>query len=590
MSFRIVLAAGVAISLATFLPACKKSSKKANNQVSQSPSGAQGENSGAAGPSMVLPALEQAKLDQLSSEEFRNVFYQLGGNRYTTDNLHQLVFLPSPDLLKSKPEGSSPVLALQNLSKQFEAFKPSDLFEYGKTVAVKPTSTDTPSDPVTIVVVPGIFSEFVDTFAFHEVVTREQSSFAQAFKKALANSSNNAAKTDKSFQFETQSEVEAPITDFVKMGSIDDKAGKPRVQIMTLTSPMFSGESLGKLEINAEVYNRRLDKIFDLIGQQKKVVIVGYSRGAAVALEMLSAAEKQKPEWFSSIKGMVSVGGVIYGAAIADAAFDPKDHLNALLTSLQGLSDELELVPEDAGTTTTLAAATRNTGRWLSASASIGKVALSMPFAEGLGIEGILPNTPQMDSNLAFMKRIAFEKFDFKDPSMTNYFLNVKKFKWIMEKIVQGISTLTTEARVKWWQTHTIPAHIKYYSIAGTMGNVSTKEKGAWAQTGNSTAFASRAVDYLALRTSYYDLYRVSKIEVTDSQVSLDRARFLPEFSKEMNSSQAPFSAEYLGVLGADHWGMIFPYAVQTSGNVYSPFPRDIFAEALGIYLGQRLK
>lgn len=592
MSFRLVLTTSL-IAL-SFVTGCK--SKKKGSPANPIAQGALGEDLKApldgSVPSVAKPALSQAAQDQLAAQDFRNVFYQVGKDRYTPANLHQLVFLPSPEMLNLKPEGSSPVEALQNLSKQFEAFKPSDFYDYGKTIEAKSIAVDTPADPITLVVVPGIFSEFVDTYAFHEVISRKESSFAQAFQKALANSPNAEAKTDSSFDFDTQSEKTAPISDFVRMGSIDDKTGKARVQVMTLTSPMFSGESLGKLEDNAGIYTRRLNKIFALIGTPKKIVIVGYSRGAAVALELLNSLETKKDSmpWVNAIQGMVSVGGVLYGASLADAAFDPKDPLNGLLTSLQGLSNDLELIADDASTTQTLAAATRNTGRWLSAGASITKQAFKLPFAEGLGIEGIGSELPQMDTNLAFMKKIAFEKFDFSDPSLTNYFLNVKKFKWIMDKIVLGIGTLTTEARVKWWQTHTVPARLKYFSIAGTMGNVSTKTNGVWAETGNSSAFAVRAMDYLALRVSYYDLYRVSKIQVTDSQVSLDRSRFLPEFNLALNPLQKAFEAHYLGILGVDHWGMIFPYAVQTSGNIYSPFPRDLFAESLGLYLAGKLR
>ncbi len=580
------------LSAVVILTSCKKKNGQAdgNGPGKAGAQSAQSDNSSSQAPA--APILSQPEIDQLSSEAFRNLFFQLGQTRYTAEELRKLVFLPSPSLLNVKPSGDSALESIQSLSRQFEVFKPSDLHAYGKSVPSKPYEVKAASSPITLVIVPGIFSEFIDTFAFHEVVTRKDSSFAVKFAKSLESSSNAGLKNDVSFDFDTQADKEYPLSTFIRAGSIDDKNGQPIVQVMTLVSPMFSGESLGRLEDNAETYIRRIHKAFELMGTPNQIVLVGYSRGAAVALEMISTIEtrKDKLPWASNIKGLLSVGGVIYGAAIADAAFDPNDPLNGLLSRLQRLANELELVPAEASTSDTLAAATRNTGRWVLASAELARMALKLPKADGLALENISSDLPHFDTNIHFLKTIAFEKFDFSDPSFKNYFLNIRKFKWIFGKAIDGITSLTTASRIKWWQEHTIPVHIKYLAIAGTMGDVSSKEAGVWAETGNQAAFAVRALDYFALRMNYYDLFRVSKIQVTDSQVSLERARFLPELNLKLNPKQATIQASYLGVLGVDHWGMIFPYATMTKNKIHSPFPRDLLAEALGIYLQDAVK
>ncbi len=536
--------------------------------------------------------LDPLTRDIRASELFRNTFFTLGKDRFTEEDLHKLVYLPTPDLLKIEGKGDDPAKAIQDLSEQYIQIKPSDLFQYGKTQKASDFVLKVPSKVITLLVIPGIFSEFIDTYAFHEVISRESSDLAKRWKIALETPGKDASKMDKTFEFESLKEIDAPISEFVKMGSIDDKNGKALVQVITLKSRSFSAESLGKPEENASTYIRRISKIFDLIGNQESVAIVGYSRGALVALELISQMESRKTElpWADSIKAMVSVGGVLYGASLADAAFDPKDPLNGVLKRIEQLTSELELPDADIKTREKLMMATRNTARWAKAGKDVLAMGLKFELHEGLGLEEMSSGLPQFEANLGFLRMIAFDRFDFSDPSFSNYFLNIQKFKWILAKAIEGIDSLRTATRIEWWKNHTLPTRLHYFAIAGTMGDVSTKEKGVWAETGNRIAYATRAIDYLALRLNYYELFRVSKNQLTDSQVSLDRSRFQPSLTSQLNPNQAAFPSHYLGVLGVDHWGMIFPYATATSGNIYSPFPRDLFAEALAYSISRTLE
>lgn len=563
------------------LSSCTKSKVKGNS----GPEAAAGSETGSDYNAKVLPT------DQETTEEFRNIFYSYANQKFSKDDVQKLVYLPTPEIMALKGTGSEATERLDSLREEVKAFKPSQLYDYGKTVELQDVadvdSVFASKGPVTIVVIPGIFSEFIETYNFFEFLENNKSASSARFESALAAAQDAALKTDKSFDFESFAEKELPLEELIKTASYDDAQGKPMLQLVVMRMKPFSGESVGSLKENSEVFLRRMDKYFKLVGEPENLYVMGYSRGASVALQMVVDLEEKDYSWETNLRGMISLGGVIYGAALADAAFDEADPLQAIAGRIKELSDSLEIPADDAGTIASLAAATRNSGRWVAAAAEVTASALKLSFDPGLGLEEISPDWIRLDANVRMMKDIAFEKFDLADTAISNYFLNIKKFKWIIDRAFEGIQTLTTASRIEWWKNHKIPTHIKYYSLSGVMPDVSTEAGGVSALAGNPVAFNTKAIDYLALRVSYYELFRVSKNQLTDSQSSVEGSRLVYDINKVLNPNQEPFDSRYMGILGVDHWGMSFPVSTLTQNDERSPFPRSILIQTIANFVAR---
>lgn len=526
-----------------------------------------------------------------TTEEFRNIFYSYAADKYSKDDIQKLVYLPPSDLLALNGRGENPLERLSTLSDDTTSYRPSQLYDYGKSVPLSElASVDSAfarKGPITIVVVPGIFSEFVESYNFFELIEDSKSSFTTQFKDALADTKDASLKVDSSFDFDNLGQKEVPMDQLIKAASYDDPNGNPLVQVVVLRTLPFSGESIGSLEENSGVFLRRMDKFFKLVGEPENLYIMGYSRGATVGLQMVVDIEARELTWKNKLRGLISLGGVLYGAALADAAENTEDPLQGVAARVKELSEALEVPADDAGTVASLAAATRNSGRWVAAAAEVATKALSIPFDPGLDLEKVSPDYPHLDANLRMVKDVAFKKFDLSDVGISNYFLNIKKFKWMVGRAFEGIETLTTKSRIEWWKTHTIPTRLKYYAISGVMGDASNESSGVWDQTANPVSYNSKALDFLALRISYYQSFRVSKNQLTDSQVSVERSRFLPEVNKILNPNQGEFDSYYMGILGVDHWGMSFPFAAITANQERSPFPRTVLIQSIANFVAR---
>ncbi len=569
------------VSLLLSLTACNRAKQKGND--SGDTAGAKVENNRAQQP--IVPSAKE------TTEEFRNIFYSYANSKFSKEEVQKLVYLPPADVLALRGQGSDPAQRLKTLGEASSLFKPSQLYDYGKSVDLQEiASVDSifaKNGPITIVVVPGIFSEFVESYNFYEMIENSKSALSIRYQSALSDAKDSSLKVDSSFDFEGFGYKDVPMGKLIRAASYDDANGKPLIQVVVLRTLPFSGESVGSLEENSTIFLRRMEKFFTLVGEPENLYILGYSRGASVALQMIVDLQAKELAWKNKLRGMISLGGVLYGAALADAAFDPADPLQAIAARIKDLSDSLELPAADSTTASTLAKATRNSGRWVAASAEVAAKVLKLPLNPGLKLENISSTRPQLDANVRMLKEIAFDRFNLSDTGISEYFLNIKKFKWILDRAFQGIEGLSTKARIAWWKTHTVPSNIKYYSLSGVMGDVSSESTGVWDIASNSLAYNSKALDFLSLRISYYQLFRVSKNQLTDSQVSVDRSRFVMETNKILNPNQDDFPTYYMGILGVDHWGMSFPYATVTKNEDQSPFPRSILIQSIGNFVAR---
>lgn len=242
---------------------------------------------------------------------------------------------------------------------------------------VKTELSDSKNDTL-VVVVPGIFGEFIDQLGFGEVFGKGlseldnpkfRSSFAKKFETHLKtlSSEDKSLTLDKRFLMsnlrdyysslpneESKKYSQVDIKDWLKVSSLDDDTGNPLFKIALLGLAPMSLESIKEQKDLAILYLRRLNKfmkIYEKMNDGKlpsKIILVGYSRGTPVAYEMLTmlnnganlqeysptltTEEKTKKSieieslktqalaWAPRIKAMISLGGVSLGTPLADAS------------------------------------------------------------------------------------------------------------------------------------------------------------------------------------------------------------------------------------------------------------------------------
>lgn len=271
------------------------------------------------------------------------------------------------------------------LQRTFQSLKGDDLRAIAPITAnnelynqIKNELTDIKNDTL-VVVVPGIFGEFIDQLGFGEVFGKGlaeldnpkfRSSFAEKFENYIKNSKspqdlslfkdqrflmkNLRGYYKNSLKNEAQKYSTVDINKWIKVSSLDNSEGKPLFKIALLGLEPMSLESIQEQTNLAIIYLRRLNKFMELYPKMNdgklpsKIILVGYSRGTPVAYEMLtilkdganlqdalphtSKEETQKKRieiealktkgatWANRIKAMVSLGGVSLGTSLADAS------------------------------------------------------------------------------------------------------------------------------------------------------------------------------------------------------------------------------------------------------------------------------
>jgi len=552
---------------------------------------------------------------QIEQKNFKNVFAQsLKEHEFSSDH--------NPFIYRSLPEmdnfanTNSASQFMQEINDRYQKISLQRLFENGEAeVYATPVinfNTATSKRPLTIVLVPGIFSEFIETRMFEEAFRGKNSNYRKQFYRAsrgsLRNESYDAFTSLKNVTLDdvTLPRQISPLTDFFSVSNI----GK-NIKIIGLKTPLMSLETAGDIRDKAFIYNRRLNSFFCLMGVPENIVLLGYSRGAMISLEMLSQLKKSHYSWSKNIKAMVSLGGVVYGSDSADLAecVDPTDpKVNRNCTSLyliKKLAKELEFVGQKSHQNTFGLTQTalwnfqiieRNNARWIKFFKEMAKHNIS--FA-GLGL-------PQEITRLNFSKtfkdlsfkikkhfsefkggdlkstaelliKVAFENFDI-DDYVTGYDKNIKKFKLLVNEFVIGVTQLSTKQRLKWWRENNLPTKgIHYYSLAGSMGQLKA----------NPAAYNVNSIDFKFLTATYNQYVLDTGYALNDSQVSIHKARFWPKLNSLLNPyyKNNPIKTTFLGVLGQHHWGMALEVVNKMKDHSLNPFPRIPLLESLATVL-----
>ncbi|MHC4943156.1 MAG: hypothetical protein ACYTG7_09080 [Planctomycetota bacterium] len=538
-----------------------------------------------------LPRKADFKPEQGSeaAELFRAIYHGVAhGAGYSEEEIKKQILLPTRTLMQ--PLSLDELAASDHLTEvfadRFEAICPSHFYENGLAWPISPKQDSRAvfreKGPVTFVVIPGIFGEFVEDPPFKEVLRNPASRFRMAWHDELAR------KKDQAYSLEAMEEVEYELSDLVMIGGIDDAGSQePLVNLIFLLPRMGSLETLGEIEENTQVYLRRLDKVFEIIPSQSTgpLIIMGYSRGATVALELLvrARADAARHPWAERIKGMVSLAGVLYGSGLADQAFEDEDSVEyKLLDLFRNLSGSLEA--DDAGDSSAelLAKKARNTLIWAEALVKMGAIMATQPLPPAGYVKESIHTTAVSPAFLARMFQFTLTRM-FNIDEFGQYFENVRRFQIFMDATITGTKGLTTASRLDWWRKNTVPEDVTYFSIVGTMADMTRKEA-AKCPLIDSPYYGQKIPDYKNLRKSFYMLSLWSKVELNDSQVTLPKACFWPGLSQKLNPEQGAFKAYFMGLLGTHHWGIALPFVVESLDKDVNPFPRSELLEAIGTF------
>lgn len=441
--------------------------------------------------------------------------------------------------------------------------------------------------PLTVVVVPGVFAEFIKVRAF-EGAFAPTSAYAKQFQQVLqkASAKKNAAAFDVTFDSSKLSKRTVSLSEVVSVGSLDDSQGRPQVKVIIFKTPFLSLESVGDQEQQAALFTRRLEKYLALTGAQN-LAFVGYSRGTSTGLSMLSDAQKKSKPWLKNVKAMVSYAGVVSGSALADDLDNPNAPLAKMVQLLKTLRQDLQ-VPKSNDKMNlfekakeNLSAAANNNEAWLKFSAKALLIAPKLiPSNNSPDLKELdgSPTDVDISSPLALTLKL-YGMMGLKNP-ITSYGKNVERFQLLIDANLTAIEQLRSKVRQQWWKTHFVPTEgITYYSITAAMADPARSE---FEKAVFLAPFGySRSYDDKSLLQNHRDYTRVSGVVLNDSQVSVAQAMFLPGVIASMNPYQAPLKITNLGVMSTHHWGMALQVVSEMKDKRLNPFPREAVLKAL---------
>lgn len=565
------------------------------------------------------------------------------------DELDQLIFYPTSSMLENhKPDLSpdlnpvmsptelstpiSPLDYLNRLSSMTSTLRSLHLFEEGQTHSAKMKYTSNSlldtreitrktlrSKPMTMVIVPGIFGEFIKTRAFEEVFEQGEgrSHFWNLWQSKLSQyESINGHKYLPSYDLNKYLMDLKRIQDLVSIASIDDTDGKPLVQVILFKTAPFSLETLGAQTERASQFNSRLSAVIEILGNEtlSNLVFVGYSRGTAIGLEMLAQAKESKLSWLNKVRGMVSLGGVNFGSALADKSLPQLTELETMSIKLAPMqyasevNDSMSLIQKTkiAGANAAVISENHKIFAKNIATYAVHGYELS-PALPKVDVRNTYQNMTQISlGNIGGLIHEVSRVFDFSletfspyvisdfnknvqkhNNNVTRYNGNIARFQMFVLQTIQAARELSTQARLNWWSTRTLPLNgIKYYSVAATMSEplASPLEKDL---AESRMGFRFGSPDDTGLLQNFRDLRDYSGEHLNDSQVSINRVRFWPELTASLNPNNRGMNSQFLGVVNTHHWGLALKIVTETKDGAMNPFPRSALLKAIATSVAQ---
>lgn len=451
---------------------------------------------------------------------------------------------------------------------------------------VAPAAAESSDPKLTMVVVPGVFAEFIKNRAFEEVFEKPSAAQDEFKAKVAEAGAKDAVPFTKDFapgKSRADFATDLPLDQVMNVGEMDVN-GK-RVKVVLLGTPFGSLESLGDSKDRATVFNRRLEKYLAITDQQN-LAFVGYSRGTVTGLEMLAQAKAEGKPWVKNVKGMVSLSGVVWGSCLADDAIhNPDSSLNKIIQDLLATSAALELIPENASRGETALIAARNAKRFAGFSARAAAAKIKDSVRNGLSLPSIaaIKSMAQVDpTSIGGIVKSMVGQLGLDHPA-ADYNKNIERFRYFTGALLASTKELTSDARNEWWKTHEIPKNPTYYSIPAAMANPDGKDAPALEKQlfQNPLSYGNGSYDDISLLGNRKEYERICGTKMNDSQVSVTQATFLPKVIEGLNSKNDDIKTKFLGVAGTHHWGMALREVNKMKGGQTNGFPREALLQSL---------
>jgi hypothetical protein len=591
----------------------------------------------------LTPALNTS---ETTAQEFRSIFKVahkiLYGKDLPRTDLDYLLYLAPDNMFKPAVNTPCAYCAVQN---HLKSFTPTDLYREGQAADLpelnfnlNETIDIMESQDILVVILPGIFGEFIKTRAMEEIFLREgafKGEWQSLNQKVLKNKTCYELSPELKNQYcdqqpvlkDIQNGVDTNENSWVPMEKLFhvaslEKNKKTYMKTALLHLEGASLESLGDVKDRASTFNRRLEKLFAIIGRvPKNIIFVGYSRGTEFGLEMLSQGKSEKKNWVANVKGMISLGGIVFGSALSDEGFhDSKAvsfrQLAAIKTFLRSLTKLPEMNPENYSKVSYNALITKYAALNVKAAKAfmetLGKLQKESLKAKDLLDKNKAPRGGIADvASLYGVAQKQMENFGFIHDNLADlklsdikalvalhntHILRTKKF---LKAVLTGVQQLGTDARMEWWRQANLPKHLVYYSLLATMDDPKNN------LVFNDRAYNPYSPDDEFLRSNwqhYADIQLAPLYEgsvLNDSQVSFAKAHFWPEVIKELNPNLADLKTRNLAILGTHHWGLALPIVnpikVLNGENnpdvkEKNPYPRDSLLLSLALTVSRDLK
>lgn len=591
------------------------------------------------GFSLVVSSIGFAGQPTINSDSFREIFRQNlkdsgAGSLANSAQFDHLIYSPSAKMLEMTGQTSAEKI-IQSLTSTYTQFNPSDLQKLGeqrsKSIGGSQISSQKINDalrknPLTIVLVPGIFGEFIDTPIFKELMQNQNSAQKKLWLEKSKGLMDSHFSTD---QYGAAVSAEnslkhVPLSDLVSVSSIDDSNSKPLVKVVLFMTPVLSLESVSNIAEVSRTFTRRLEAYFKVMGVPENLAFLGYSRGGMIGLDMLAQANaKQKSgqsvAWLPKVRGMVAVGGVTYGSDLADQLDNPDMIITQQLNAVKKLAQSLELTTSNPIEYSRVLAA--NMLRWTQFKAEMGFIA-SKQFAglltadqeilkklesvknyvgdqltatQGTDIKSAIELVSQLASKFGLIRdtdsctsvwnalgcasnviqRLAFNEYND----------NIARFKKVVHEVDVAVYQLTTRERLEWWRQNVVPVKgIRYYAVTGTLSDerseLAADREVAVNQIG---CYQPKATDYKGLIQNYRQLRDLldKKGTLNDSQVAVHKVKFSEELSRNLNQENAGMQTRLLAILGAHHWAMALQTVAHMEDGSVNPFPRTALLKSI---------
>lgn len=421
---------------------------------------------------------------------------------------------------------------------------------------------------ITFVIVPGVLGEFIETRAFEELFARNST-----FKMQWQKLSDGANASDSRFNLESNSVKAEKLSNLINAASLDDSSGQPLFKIIILKTHMGSLESVGSNVEKAKIFNRRLQKYMNLT-QDRNLVMLGYSRGTPLALEMVVQAERERLSYLARVKAVVSYAGVVMGSSLADVTDDKASESGKMMTAAIALKNDLQLSQSMMDRPI----------KFAENSAAVAKFLFVLNTNSKFDPDAFL-NSARSGDFKTVAALIARMSAELGVTSFYDFNGHVARVKLFIGEILKAVDGLKTKSMLAWWQANSLPKGIQYLSLAAAMADPSKNvhENGVfYSFDGYIDSLDDRSL--LENKRAYEKLTGVS---LNDSQVAVHQSLFLPNIISKLNPANSGLSIKALAILETHHWGVSLQVVNKMKDGRLNPFPREKALLALAAYLNQ---